>query len=134
MKKRIEAAILAAVVSIQFAPLLARASEKCEVTIRYTLEPTKPLPAGLKSVAILDSAADVTGGEDEKLAQRWTTIAADMIEQKLAEAASSGGPQLTVAKRLETRARLRQAARDFDHPRKGEPRGNPRHREPRHVR
>ncbi len=72
-------------------------SEEAMVTIRYTLEPEKGLPAGLDAVAI--APAELGPATDAK----WSDITADMLQQKVEEARQEYGVQLRVADRQETR-------------------------------
>jgi hypothetical protein len=75
--------------------------EQFNARITYVLEPTKELPAGLKTVAIV-CAAEIVGDEDADRANKWSTIAADMMEQMIQESANKAGRSLTVAKRRDT--------------------------------
>lgn len=76
--------------------------EKFNVTVGYILEPTQPLPEGLKTVAILDAGTQIDGTEDDDRAKKWATIAADMMESMIHDAATKYGHSLAVAKRRDT--------------------------------
>lgn len=76
--------------------------ERYTATISYVLEPAQQPPEGLETVAILDSGAQVQGDEDAQRARKWSTIAADMIQQRLQESASQFGSGLVIADRRQT--------------------------------
>jgi tetratricopeptide (TPR) repeat protein len=60
------------------------------------------LPEGLTTVAILDAGAEFDGTEDSDRAVKWSTIAADMMEQMVRDSATKFGSGLSVAKRRDT--------------------------------
>lgn len=76
--------------------------ESFNVNIAYVLEPTEKLPEGLNSLAVLDAGTTIEGGEDADREKKWATIAADMMERMVQDAASKYGKNLTVAKRRDT--------------------------------
>lgn len=80
-----------------------QAKEKQEVTIRYLLGPSEPLPEGLDTVAVLDAAVQTRGMQQDDRERKWSTIAADMIESMLHNNAGKADPSLTVANRRVTR-------------------------------
>ncbi len=76
--------------------------ETYNATITYVLEPTKELPEGLTTVAILDAGVKVDGSEDDDRAKKWAKISADLMESMIKDAAERHGGRLTVAKRRDT--------------------------------
>lgn len=82
----------------------AAAKEKQVVTVSYRLAPSRPLPANIHAVAVIDSGVEsIDGIKGNAREKKWSTIAADMIEAMLqggAEGASSG---LTVVQRRATK-------------------------------
>ena len=78
-----------------------QAKEKYTVTLSYVVGPPKPLPEGLKAVAVIDSGVKTEGARQDDRERKWSTIAADMIESMLQNGSQFGSP-LVVAKRQET--------------------------------
>ncbi len=76
--------------------------EAFNVTISYVLQPTKPKPEGLSTVAVLDAGVKGDMNEDEARAQRWSKLAADMMESMIHDSAEKFESGLTVAKRRDT--------------------------------
>ncbi|MEE8169860.1 MAG: hypothetical protein V3T70_04865 [Phycisphaerae bacterium] len=76
--------------------------ESYDATIRYVVNPSHELPAGLNTVAVLDSDAEFSSAEDEDRARKWATIAADMMERMVRDAADNYGSNLAVSKRRDT--------------------------------
>ena len=71
--------------------------EKAMVTISYTLEPSKGLPAGLTTVAIMP--AELGEATDPK----WSDISSDMLTKAIESSRDEYGVALRVADRAETR-------------------------------
>ena len=76
--------------------------ETHNVTISYVLEPTQKLPEDIKTIAVLDAGTQMDGSEDSDRARKWSTIAADMMEQMIQDSAAKYKTGLTVAKRRDT--------------------------------
>lgn len=70
------------------------AKEKQTVTVSYAIRPTRPLPEGLKSVAVIDAGVETRGLKQDDREKRWSLIAADMIEAMLQNGGQrfGGGP------------------------------------------
>jgi hypothetical protein len=83
--------------------LACQAKEKHTVFISYVLEPPQPLPEGLRTVAVIDAGVEATGGQQDEREQKWSNIAADMIEAMVQNSGSQFGAPVQVAKRRETR-------------------------------
>lgn len=81
----------------------ASAKETAEVTITYMLAPGRPMPDGLKAVAVIDSGVETRGAKEDDRERKWSAMAADMIEQMLASNAAKFGAGLQVAQRRMTR-------------------------------
>jgi len=84
------------------------AKEKQAVTISYVLAPARPLPEGLKAVAVIDSGVETKGARQDEREQKWSTMAADLIESMLANSAARFGSGLKVAQRRQTAAILKE--------------------------
>lgn len=82
-------------------PCMAR--EKATVTVAYVLGPAQPLPEGLKAVAVIDAGVQTRGAQQDEREQKWSAMAADMIEAMLQNSAAEYGAPLAVAKRSLTR-------------------------------
>lgn len=92
-----------------FAPV-SFADEEYTATVSYVVYPPGPLPEGLDAVAVIDAGVQSTGpGQDER-EQKWSQIAADMLEAMLVNGQSFGWP-LSVANRRHTQQVL--AERDL---------------------
>jgi tetratricopeptide (TPR) repeat protein len=76
--------------------------ETATITLSYVLAPQQELPEGLDAVAVLDSGAEPTGAAEEARAQKWSTIAADLIEHQIQQASTRLDSDLAVAKRRDT--------------------------------
>jgi hypothetical protein len=76
--------------------------ETCDVGISYVLEPTKKLPEGLNSIAILDASAQFDGTEDSDRAKKWSKFAADLMEDMIQTSATKYNTGLAIAKREDT--------------------------------
>lgn len=84
------------------------AKEKQNVTISYVVGPSRPLPEGLRAVAIINSGVSTQGVQQDEREAKWSVMAADMIEA-MVQAGSAMMPQpIAVAKRSETQAVLRE--------------------------
>ena len=82
----------------------AQAKEKYPVTISYTLMPERPLPPNIRSVAVTDAGVEIAADRDEAWrSDRWSVIAAQLIEALLQDAAQRGPAQLKVAERSATK-------------------------------
>ena len=81
-------------------------SEKAMVTIKYTLEPTKGLPAGLTQVAIMP--AELGAATDPK----WSDMTSDMLSGLIEQSKTSYGTNLRVADRVETAKVFKEADLD----------------------
>jgi hypothetical protein len=80
----------------------ALAKERQQVTISYVIAPPRPLPEGLKAVAVIDAGVESQGTGDGR-EQKWSKMAADMIEAMLANSSAQFGSGLDVAQRRHTR-------------------------------
>jgi hypothetical protein len=87
---------------------LCFAKEKERVTISYVLGPPKPLPEGLKAVAVINSGVETRGAKEDKRERKWSTMAADMIEAMLADGSTRFQSGLKVAQRRQTQAILKE--------------------------
>lgn len=76
--------------------------EEITVTTSYVIQPSKEIPEGLTTVAVLDAGTEIDGSEDDDRAKKWATIAADMMEHMIHESATEFKSGLTVAKRRDT--------------------------------
>ncbi len=83
------------------------AKETHRVTIAYAVAPDRPLPEGLQTVAVIDSGVITQGTQEADREQKWSGIAADMIEAMLQQGGYYGSP-LQVAKRRETQKVLQE--------------------------
>jgi hypothetical protein len=79
------------------------ARETAEVAISYVLAPAQPLPEGLKAIAVIDAGVETKGAKEDEREQKWSTMAADMIESMLASSATRFGSGIQVAQRRMTR-------------------------------
>lgn len=79
------------------------ADESAEVTVNYILAPTRPLPDGLRAVAVIDAGVQTRGAKQDARERKWSTMAADMIESLLANSSARFGSGLQVAQRRHTR-------------------------------
>ncbi len=84
----------------------ASAKEVQSVTVSYVVGPAQPLPAGLKAVAVIDSGVATKGVQQDEREQKWSVMAADMIEAMLQAGTGMGASQISVAKRDQTQAVL----------------------------
>ena len=102
------------VVPLLFVPTLlmaaacAGAKERHTVTVSYMLAPQQALPEGLRAVAVIDAGVEAQGiGRDER-EQKWSTIAADMLQAMLHGGGQVMDPPLQVADRRHTRQVLQE--------------------------
>ncbi|MBN1491884.1 MAG: hypothetical protein JXA69_18375 [Phycisphaerae bacterium] len=95
--------VVAAMVGVGLVALVstAEAKERYTVTVSYVVGPERELPEGLEAVAVIDSGVQTTGFPQDEREQKWSTIAADMIEAMLYGGRQWGAP-LRVAMRRET--------------------------------
>lgn len=70
-----------------------RGKEVAHVTVSHVTKPTRSLPKGLNTIAVLDSATT------DDAEAKWSKIAANMISGLLDQAAKTGGSTLKVADR-----------------------------------
>lgn len=84
------------------------AKEEIEVMVSYLLAPAQPLPEGLRAVAVINSGVSTMGVQQDEREQKWSLMAADMIEAMLQAGSAMMNPPLMVAKRSETQAVLRE--------------------------
>src|SRR4030095_13462252 len=73
------------------------AKEKELITIAYVVSPPKPLPEGLKTVAVIDSGVETRGAQENERERKWSTMAADMIEAMLSDGSTRFPSGLKVA-------------------------------------
>lgn len=78
------------------------------MTVSYVLGPSKPLPEDIKAVAVIDAGVQTQGAHEGDREQKWSAIAADMIEAMLQNGGSEYGGGLAVAKRSQTRQILQE--------------------------
>lgn len=83
------------------------AKETHRVTLSYVVVPERPLPEGLRTVAVIDSGVTTQGAQQAEREQKWSGIAADMIEAMLQQGSYYGSP-LQVAMRRETQKVLQE--------------------------
>ncbi len=100
--------LAAAILALVMSGTACVGKERYAANISYWVGPKQPLPEGLKAVAVIDSAVQTVGASGDDREQKWSTVAADMIEAMLQ--GSGGG--LVVAKRRETQRIL--AERDLN--------------------
>ncbi len=79
------------------------AKEEYTVTVTYAVRPAKPLPDGLRAVAVIDAGVETRGAEQQDREAKWSKIAADMIEAMLQGANQRFDTGLAVAKRQFTK-------------------------------
>ncbi|MBI4578422.1 MAG: hypothetical protein HY718_01880 [Planctomycetes bacterium] len=84
------------------------AKEKQVVTVSYLVGPARPLPEGLRAVAVINSGVSAAGIKQDEREGKWSIMAADMIEAMLQAGSALSHPPLAVAKRSETQAVLRE--------------------------
>lgn len=84
------------------------AKERERVTISYVIGPARPLPDGLKAVAVIDSGVETRGAKEDEREKKWAKIAADMIESMLADGSMRFDSGLKVAQRQHTQAILKE--------------------------
>jgi len=84
------------------------AKEKQTVTISYLLGPSRPLPEGLRAVAVIDSGVVAPDLKRDEREAKWSIMAADMIEAMLQAGSAMTSSPILVAKRSETQAVLRE--------------------------
>lgn len=82
---------------------VAHAKERASVTVSYVIAPPKPLPDGLKAVAVIDAGVKTEGAVEDEREAKWSSIAADMVEAMLQNATTQFGAGVAVARRDLTR-------------------------------
>jgi len=100
--------LAAAILALVISGTACVGKERYAANISYWVGPKQPLPEGLKAVAVIDSAVQTVGASGDDREQKWSTVAADMIEAML----QGSGAGLVVAKRRETQRIL--AERDLN--------------------
>ncbi len=95
------------VVVVALAGASCAAKETHRVTLSYVVVPERPLPEGLRTVAVIDSGVTTQGAQQADREQKWSGIAADMIEAMLQQGSYYGSP-LQVAMRRETQKVLQE--------------------------
>ncbi|MCL2329739.1 MAG: hypothetical protein FWC56_00375, partial [Phycisphaerae bacterium] len=89
-------------------PVDALAKEKQEITVSYLVGPPRPLPEGLKAVAVIDSGVSTQGVKQDDREAKWSVMAADMIEAMVQAGSTMTPTPIVVAKRSQTQAVLRE--------------------------
>ncbi len=80
------------------------AKEKQVVTVSYVLLPERPLPADMKTVAVMDSGVESIDGVKGNLrSKKWSLIAAEMIESMLQAPSAESESPVTVVQRRATK-------------------------------
>jgi hypothetical protein len=95
--------VAAALVASAVPTGMCLAREKTSVTVSYVLGPSKPMPEGLKAVAVIDAGVQTQGAQQNERERRWSAIAADMIEAMVQNSSAQYGTRLAVAKRSQTK-------------------------------
>lgn len=97
-------ALLVAFVSTAALIPSADAKEKQVVTVSYVLLPERPLPADMKTVAVMDSGVESIDGVKGNLrSKKWSSIAAELIESMLQAPSAEGESPVTVVQRRATK-------------------------------
>lgn len=78
------------------------AKERATVSVAYVIGPPAPLPEGLSAVAVIDAGVKTEGTQENAREQKWSAMAADMVEAMLQNAGAEFGSPLAVAKRSQT--------------------------------
>ncbi|HOA75588.1 MAG TPA: hypothetical protein PL151_19125 [Phycisphaerae bacterium] len=86
----------------------AIAKETQTVTVSYVVGPPRPLPEGLRAVAVINSGVSTQGIQQDEREAKWSVMAADMIEAMLQAGSTMTSQPIMVAKRSETQAVLRE--------------------------
>lgn len=89
LRYRVSFAVLAACVSA----MLGCATERAIVSISYVVEPSKGLPPGMNSVAIMDSRVNTVTD------RKWSELAANSIQARIQDANDKYGANLRIADR-----------------------------------
>lgn len=85
------------------------AKERAEISVPYRIAPSKPLPPGLEAVAVIDAAVRADESDAARREQKWSSLAADMIESMLINAdAGADSPPLQVVDRRNMAAVLKE--------------------------
>ncbi|MBI5762771.1 MAG: tetratricopeptide repeat protein [Planctomycetes bacterium] len=93
-----------AFVAVTSSPTPVEAKEKQVVTVSYVLLPERPLPAEMKTVAVMDSGVESIDGVKGNLrSKKWSSIAAELIESMLQTPSVDGESPLTVVQRRATK-------------------------------
>lgn len=102
IRPSIRPTLLMAVAGVCFLPHVGLAKEKQVVTVSYVLRPDKPLPADMKTVAVMDAGVEsIDGVKGNQRSKKWSAIAAEMIEAMLQ--GPEGDAALTVVQRRATK-------------------------------
>lgn len=79
------------------------AKEKQSITVSYFLGPARPLPEGIRRVAVMDAGVEnQDGGPSAARSRKWAAIAAEMIEAML-QGIPAEPAQLTIVQRRATK-------------------------------
>jgi len=100
--------VVVAIVAIVIGYGWCVASEKQEVTVSYVVAPQGPLPQGLKAVAVIDAGVKTRGEVNDRREEKWSRIAADMIEAMLLRGSRLTKSPLAIADRRHTSEILRE--------------------------
>jgi len=78
-------------------------AEKAAIEIQYTLDPSRGLPPGMNTVAVLDAQVNVSTD------QKWSELAANYIQELVQQSNDRFGTTLRLADRKHTTSVLREA-------------------------
>ncbi len=95
--------LIAGIICASISPQIAGGEDRHTAEISYLLSPARPLPEHVRNVAVIDAgvASDETDRRNAR-EQKWSTIAADILEAMLQSEGPAEG-QLTVVDRRATR-------------------------------